>query len=178
MVINAANIITSLRIVFSIVLLFTNPLGAMFYACYLICGLSDVLDGFVARKFHMQTEFGAKLDSVSDVLFLIVVAVKVIPVLTIKPMFWVWGILIALLKLSNIAIIYKKHNTFGMLHTYSIKGCGVIMWLAPFFLTLLGTDVVLLILCIACSISTLEETVINIYYKDLNLNRKHLLDKR
>ncbi|HBR97720.1 MAG TPA: CDP-alcohol phosphatidyltransferase [Gammaproteobacteria bacterium] len=31
-----------------------------------LCFFSDVLDGWIARRFHMQTELGARLDSWSD----------------------------------------------------------------------------------------------------------------
>ncbi|RGC49932.1 CDP-alcohol phosphatidyltransferase family protein [Enterococcus gallinarum] len=35
----------------------------LFSVCYLICGLTDVLDGFIARNYRLQTTLGSKLDS-------------------------------------------------------------------------------------------------------------------
>ena len=45
-----ANIITGSRIVFSLSLLFIPLSSAWFYALYLLCGLSDMVDGTVARR--------------------------------------------------------------------------------------------------------------------------------
>ena len=47
---NLANIITTTRLIGTIALLFTEPLSKAFYAIYIWCGFSDILDGFVARK--------------------------------------------------------------------------------------------------------------------------------
>ena len=57
-----ANIITAPRILLSVVLLFLPILGAGFYVIYLLCGVTDMIDGTVARKTGAVSEFGAKLD--------------------------------------------------------------------------------------------------------------------
>lgn len=171
---NAANIITSLRIIFSIVLLHAVPLGAMFYICYLICGLSDCVDGYVARKFNCSSEFGAKLDSVSDVLFLLCVAINVVPTLEIKPVFWIWAVIIFGMKIVCIIIIAVKYKTFGMLHSLSIKACGFILYALPLLLRPLGTDTVLWIAVVAGGISTFEELLLNITSKKLDLDQKSI----
>jgi len=38
----------------------------LFFYWFLFNMFTDALDGFIARKFNMETEFGAKLDSVAD----------------------------------------------------------------------------------------------------------------
>ncbi|MBX3232088.1 MAG: CDP-alcohol phosphatidyltransferase family protein [Labilithrix sp.] len=43
-----------------------------------LAGLSDVLDGWVARRFHQETPAGAVLDAVTDKLFVGVVAVALV----------------------------------------------------------------------------------------------------
>ena len=45
-----ANIITGIRIVCSIALLFCPVFSPAFYALYLTAGVSDMIDGTVARK--------------------------------------------------------------------------------------------------------------------------------
>ena len=59
-----ANIITGIRILFSFILLFTKIFSPTFYTVYIIAGISDVLDGLVARKLNLQSSFGEKLDTV------------------------------------------------------------------------------------------------------------------
>ena len=67
-----ANIITGARIVFSLSLLFIPLSSAWFYTLYLLCGLSDMIDGTVARRTNRASEFGARLDTVSDFVFMTV----------------------------------------------------------------------------------------------------------
>lgn len=61
-----ANIITSSRILCSIVLLFFPVFSPWFYVLYLINGFTDMLDGTVARRTGSVSEFGSKLDTVAD----------------------------------------------------------------------------------------------------------------
>ncbi len=61
-----ANIITIVRILCNIALLFCSVFSVEFYALYITAGISDILDGIIARKTHSAGEFGAKLDTVAD----------------------------------------------------------------------------------------------------------------
>ena len=70
MLIVLPNFVTGLRMVGTFLLLFTKAFSPAFYAIYSICGISDVLDGFLARRTGATSEFGARLDSVADLLFL------------------------------------------------------------------------------------------------------------
>ena len=45
-----ANIITSCRILCSIIMMFFPVFSVMFYIMYLLCGLTDMIDGTIARK--------------------------------------------------------------------------------------------------------------------------------
>ena len=36
---------------------------------YLAAGLTDILDGFLARKMHWETALGAALDGIADFVF-------------------------------------------------------------------------------------------------------------
>ena len=61
-----ANIITGSRVAFSLPLLFIPLSSAWFYIFYLLCGLTDMIDGAIARKMGAVSKFGAKLDTVAD----------------------------------------------------------------------------------------------------------------
>ena len=63
-----ANIITCIRILCSIALLFCPALSVAFYALYITAGVSDMADGWVARKTNTVSEFGAKLDTIADII--------------------------------------------------------------------------------------------------------------
>ena len=64
-----ANIITSSRIVLSLPLILIPLTSAWFYVLYLLCGLSDMVDGTVARRTSSASDFGARLDTLSDFVF-------------------------------------------------------------------------------------------------------------
>ena len=78
-----ANIITGSRIAFSLPLLFIPLSSAWFYVFYLLCGVSDMVDGTVARRTNSASEFGARLDTVSDFVFMTVALIKFVPYLHI-----------------------------------------------------------------------------------------------
>ena len=97
-----ANLITCCRILLSLLLLFFPALSPGFYGLYLAAGLSDMLDGYVARRTNSASPLGAKLDSMADLVFLAVCLIKLLPVLALPVWLWVWVGLIALLRLVNV----------------------------------------------------------------------------
>ena len=97
-----ANIITSCRILGSIGLLFCSSFSACFYGLYLFCGLTDMVDGTMARKTGAVSTFGSRLDTVADFLFVIASFVKLVPVIRIPVWIWAWTATIAVVKLVNL----------------------------------------------------------------------------
>ncbi|MGM0443953.1 MAG: CDP-alcohol phosphatidyltransferase family protein [Fibrobacterota bacterium] len=71
------NILTFLRLplIIAVVLLnicFGSPTPAIFFSSLVLmvlCSLTDLLDGWLARRFQVQTEFGAHADPMLDKLF-------------------------------------------------------------------------------------------------------------
>ena len=55
------NTLSALRLLGAIALLFCDVKGIAFWSVYLFCGISDMLDGFLARKLNAATPFGAVL---------------------------------------------------------------------------------------------------------------------
>ena len=66
-----ANVITLMRIGLAISLLFIRKYSPLFLILYSICGFTDILDGYIARKTRTESKFGAKLDTIADLLFFI-----------------------------------------------------------------------------------------------------------
>ena len=79
-----ANLITSLRILFSLILLFCQVLSPEFYLFYSLADFTDMIDGTIARKTKTVSEFGSRLDTIADFIFMIVALVKIVPVVTIE----------------------------------------------------------------------------------------------
>ena len=78
---NLANMITCIRIISTFVMIFTDDIDAAFYTAYIVAGLSDVVDGFVARKLKITSEIGSKLDSIADLFFFTTMMIKIWPYL-------------------------------------------------------------------------------------------------
>ena len=85
---NVADIITFFRIAGTIPLAVLKPLSAEFFCLYALTGLTDVLDGFIARKTKTAGDFGARLDSIADLLFYTVILIRILS--RFHPRLFVW----------------------------------------------------------------------------------------
>ena len=124
------NIITALRIVGSIGLLFCNVAGWQFWTLYAICGISDMIDGWLARKLHVESKTGSVLDSIADLSFVACCAIKLLPILSIPSWLWIWAGIIVIIKIVNLIsslIIFKK---FYLPHTIANKLTGFLLFIA------------------------------------------------
>ena len=169
------DIITLTRIPLSLSLLFFQHNSVAFIIIYSLCGLSDVLDGYVARKMNLQSVLGAKLDSISDfIMYMIIIIILCL---------WNWYditpfvsalILITLIRGVNIGIIYCKFQQLGVVHTIGNKFVGLLVYSIPLLYLFTGSiDFLWIVLSITLLVS-LEETVILFQMRELDLNRKSL----
>ena len=123
------NIITCLRILASLLILFVP--NKWFFPLYFFAGLTDMLDGWLARKMSWTSPFGTFLDSLADLLFFLVVIAKVVLTITL-PAFLLWGALtVALIRCISYVIGYFRFHQFTSLHTYLNKLTGLLL----FFIT-------------------------------------------
>ena len=152
-----ANLITSCRILLSLLLLFFPALSPGFYGLYLAAGLSDMLDGFVARRTNSASPLGAKLDSMADVVFLSVCLIRLLPVLALPVWLWVWVGLIALLRLVNILSGFVCRKKLVLLHTRANKLTGALLFLLPLSLGFLNIAYTAVPLCALASFAAIQE---------------------
>lgn len=175
-----ANIITIARIGMSLFILLTEPFSAVFFVLYLLCGITDVADGAVARATHTESKLGALLDSISDVVFLLSVVIKLAPVVWDKLPGWaVFGIVfIALLRGISYVIGLVKFRKFVSLHTISNKVTGAALFATPIFVVLLGVSVTCIVLCVIAGISAVEELYIAIKSREYHPNIRYCFDSK
>ena len=76
-----ANAITVSRILAALAMAFMAVSSPAFWVLYAWCGLSDMVDGTIARILGEQSDFGAKIDSAADFVFAAMCLMKIIPVL-------------------------------------------------------------------------------------------------
>ena len=132
-----ANAITSCRIVCSILLLFVPTFSPAFYTLYIMAGITDMIYGTVARKTGTDSQFGAKLDSVADFVFVAVCLVKILPAITIPQWIWVWIGITAVIKLINVVSGFAMQKTLVVEHTLMNKVTGVLLFVLPLTLPLI-----------------------------------------
>ena len=152
-----ADIITVSRILFSLCLLLLSPLSVPFAVLYLLCGVTDVLDGIVARKLHIESEKGAILDSIADLFFAVTCAVKILPILCLPVWIWIWTVLIAAIKVIGILKRGKKERKFFIDHSVANKLTGLLIFLLPLTLRLTEIRYGAAIVCAVATVSAVEE---------------------
>ena len=137
---------------------------------YLLAGISDMADGFLARKMKTANKFGATLDSVADAILIFCLLILFIPYF-VWP-FWIvgWILLIALIRFASLIVAFFKFRAIGFLHTYSNKITGFFLFCFPALLWLFGLHVTAIVLCTLASLSAMEELSINIFSRQLDRN--------
>ena len=157
-----ANIITGSRIVLSLHLLLIPLTSAWFCVIYLLCGLSDMIDGTVARKTKSANEFGARLDTVSDFVFMTVALIKFVPHLHIPVWLWIWIGIIAMIKLGNVVWRFVRTKKLISPHTVLNKITGLLLFLLPATISFIDLTYTLPIVCTVATVAAIHE-VYDIY---------------
>lgn len=159
MIKNVANILTSFRILGSILLLFFPVFSEAFYSIYLLCGFSDMIDGTIARKTNSTSEFGAKMDTVADLVFVIVSLIKLLPIIHIPGWLWIWVSVIAIIKIWNIIWGYVSKKQFISPHTIMNKITGLLLFLLPLTLSFVELKYSSLVVCSIATFAAIQEGV-------------------
>jgi len=152
-----ADSITVIRIICSIALLFFPAFSPAFYTLYIVAGLSDMIDGAVARKTGTVSEFGSKLDTAADFVLVIVCLIKLIPVLQIPMWLIIWIIIIALIKASNLVSGYLLRKEIVVLHTAMNKVTGIMLFVLPLTLTIIDLKYSGAVVCAVATFSAIQE---------------------
>ncbi len=123
------NIITLLRIAGSLGLLLCDVKGVVYWIVYGLCGISDIVDGWLARKFNCVTKMGALMDSVADISFVACCACKLLPILDLPQWLWSWAGVIVAIKVVNqiFALVMYGHCCFP--HTFANKITGFLLFI-------------------------------------------------
>ena len=132
-----ANILTGGRILCSILLLFFPALSPAFFILYLVAGFTDMIDGTIARKTNTASEFGSRLDTIADMVFVAACMIKLFPVLTIPAWLLIWIGVIAIIKVINILSGYILQKKFVDKHTILNKVTGAALFILPLTLPLI-----------------------------------------
>ena len=152
-----ANIITGIRILGSILLLFFPIFSLEFYVIYLICGFSDMIDGAVARMTNSNSPFGAKFDTVADLVFMLVVCYKLFPIIHVPQWMWIWVIIIAVVKMSSIIWGVLRRKSLISIHSILNKLTGLVLFLLPLTMQFVELKYSFATICLIATFAAIQE---------------------
>ena len=152
-----ANTITSIRFLCSIALLFCAVFSPAFYVLYISAGLTDIADGWIARRTNTTSELGSNLDTIADFIFLVVCGIKLLPIINIPTWIYVWIGFIALIKLINVVYGYITLKRFITLHTSINKFLGALLFLFPLTLNMIDLRYSTITLCLLATFAAVQE---------------------
>lgn len=172
---NIPNLISILRIFISIFMLFFIGNSIIFYVLFFLACFSDFLDGYLARKYQISSKLGAIIDSVSDLVFvMILLCVFYFKFKIIVIELWIQIVIIAVIRIFNIILGLIKFKQLVMYHTVFNKITGVLLLMALPILDLIKIKGYIWILITVALFTAVEESIIMIRTKKVDLDEKGL----
>ena len=151
----AANVITGIRMVCALSLLFCPTFSVWFYLFYILGGISDALDGAAARRFGTETKFGARFDTAADILFSVIVIMKVMRAMPVPVWIILWIVSIAVIKCVNLISGFVILKRFVSEHTIMNKICGILLFAIPLCVDLIPRQWALILIVLTCGVATI-----------------------
>lgn len=152
-----ANLVTGCRIVCSIWMLFIPAFSDWFYTLYLLCGLTDMIDGTIARKTNTASKFGARLDTIADFIFVVAALIKLLPVMHLPKWLWIWISAIAIIKIMNVMSGFICRKRLIVEHTLMNKITGLLLFLLPLTLFFINLKYSAVVVCFVATFSAIQE---------------------
>lgn len=154
------NILSFTRIILSIIIIFVPPFTKLFCLLYVLAGITDMLDGVIARKLDACTDFGSKLDSIGDLIFIAVCLPKILLAVNIPVWLWCCIAIIASVRFFNLIYSKIKYKKFLMLHTIPNKISGFVLFVFPLILVFVDINFAAIPVCIITLGSAVHELIL------------------
>ena len=167
---NSANFFSLLRIIGALFLLLTdvgNEFTPKFLIIYVLLFVTDIIDGYLARKLDISSVLGVTLDTIGDALTGFT-PVKVLIVQKLIPgWFLVWlGVTIAVFVVAA-TVSQIKFKKFTFPHTYFSKLNGCCVASSPFLFHFVDSNVLLIIVGTVFLLDAIEILIVVCRLKEL-----------
>lgn len=116
-----------------------------------------MIDGSIARKLGTDGEFGEKLDTMADIVFVAAAAYKILPVMEMSNIIWIWIGVIALIKIINIISGFVVAKQFVSIHTVANKITGLLMFVLPLTMKVVELRYSALVVCVVATLAAIQE---------------------
>lgn len=108
-----------------------HPGTIPFNVVYVLAGVTDMLDGPLARRSGTATETGAQLDSLCDMVFLFCTGGKLLPLFPMTMGLWAVTGVTALWKVGNLVYAKRQLGQAKSLHTTLNRLTGLLLFMLP-----------------------------------------------
>jgi len=172
------NILSSSRIVFSPAMVFARSSPHCFAFIYFTVGMTDMLDGYLARKYHWESKLGVTLEMLADATYFLCafIAIALGAKLHMTTFAWFYGAAILLCRLISVILIRLKFKVWGEMHLASMKMLGfLVLPLFPLaiYLQRIPASIVIFYLTVF-AIGSLEQLVLALKLKEFDSSCKGL----
>lgn len=171
---NAANAITMVRVVAAPLAFVFRESPTLFLTLWTLCGLSDAVDGTVARATGTSNARGARLDTIADLIAYSILVLLVATSVDTLPLLPWWIAIVAIMRLADLAICARRFHTFGSIHTWANKITGALLFFVPVYILWLPGELWGWALFLIALLSALEEGAILLVSRTLNLETPSL----
>lgn len=147
-------------------MLFFTSITNLFLSLYVICGLSDFVDGKLARHLDATSLLGSKLDTVGDILYYIALAKILFVQHQIPIWFYIWIGATVVLFIIAASISKYKFGKFYFIHSFFGKILGVSIFALPFISKMFSVSTGLMVVCSISTIASIETVIIQLTRKE------------
>jgi CDP-diacylglycerol--glycerol-3-phosphate 3-phosphatidyltransferase len=170
---NVPNLISILRILSCALFFIIGNNTTLFFLVATIIGLSDILDGSLARKYKVQSKLGAQLDSIADSVFFISIFIYFCVYKTDLLIQYKYVLIIGVCcKILPLIISLAKNRKIISIHTIMNKISGFIVIIGIILIVLFDANQIINIISLVISLAGIEESLIILINKDIELNTK------
>lgn len=156
------NILSILRILGTLALFVIAPWSPLFLTLYTLTGITDILDGYIARKYHLETLLGARLDSFADVIFFLTLTYFIWNSHTLNPFHIGLIIFTLLVRVSSQVIALYRFKRTNFIHTYANKIAGLLFFILPFIMILGWLPLMSFFIFDFAIYASIEELILNL----------------
>lgn len=167
------NLLTLCRIALSFCLLFLPYQNFWFVLLYLICGLTDILDGYLARRLKAETRLGAQLDSLADLCMCVMIFLTIIRQVHAGLPIIIAFSAIFIFRIGNALFSKFKFGYFLSVHTIANKVVGLFLFFCPLAYAFSG-NILLFITGISAVLASVEEFLILFQSDVCDINKKSI----
>ncbi len=170
------NALSISRLIGAFALVLTGGLNEWFLLVFVFCGITDVLDGYIARRYGLCSDSGEVIDSIAD--FAVVLAMLAVLIPTLPWDQWMINFIafIATVRGISLCVGTIRFGKVALLHTYLNKTAGFLLRISPFFIMFCDLGSVVMVVCSVSLAGAVEDLAINLRSETLDRNIRSVFD--